>query len=118
MTARALLKHGVAGEQEKKKEREQERLQTVREERGEGLIYHINRKKKEKNEPERDQKDGNKYKSLIQLAKLVQGGKLIVPKSLESYVEDNAILIDQLFTILTQKDIEGMLPDILKVSKY
>ena len=51
----------------------------------------------------------------MQLAKLVQGGNLTIPQSLDSYIDDNVILLDQLFTILTQKDIEGMLPDVLKV---
>ena len=57
----------------------------------------------------------DKFKTLSQLAKLVQSGKLKIPCSLVEYVDDHASLIDQLFTILTVEDIEGMLPDILKV---
>ena len=57
-----------------------------------------------------------KIKNLSQLAKLVQTGKLEVPLGLTNYVTDHTSLIDQIFTILTGDDIEGMLPDILKVS--
>ena len=56
-----------------------------------------------------------KLKTLSQLAKLVQSGKLDLPCSLIEYIDDHTSLIDQIFTILTLEDIEGMLPDILKV---
>ena len=46
----------------------------------------------------------------------MQTGKLEVPLGLTNYVTDHTSLIDQIFTILTGDDIEGMLPDILKVS--
>ena len=45
----------------------------------------------------------------------MQTGKLEVPLSLTNYITDHTSLIDQIFTILTGDDIEGMLPDILKV---
>ena len=58
----------------------------------------------------------DKSKTLIQLAKMVQNGKLKIPSSLVEYIDDHTSLIDQIFTILTIEDIEGMLPDILKVT--
>ena len=41
-----------------------------------------------------------------------------MPCSLLDYVDDHTSLIDQIFTILTIEDIEGMLPDILKVLSH
>ena len=38
-----------------------------------------------------------------------------MPKSLAHYIEDRPQLVDQLFTILSESDVKGMLPDILKV---
>ena len=51
----------------------------------------------------------------MQLAKLVQAGSLSMPRGLDAYFDDRPSLLDQLFTILTQDDIQGLLPDILKV---
>ena len=39
-----------------------------------------------------------------------------MPKSLKHYVEDRHQLLDQVFTILSESDVRGMLPDILKAS--
>ncbi|XP_019855178.1 PREDICTED: guanine nucleotide-binding protein-like 3 homolog [Amphimedon queenslandica] len=50
----------------------------------------------------------------MQLAKLVQAGSLSIPRGLDAYFDDRLSLLDQLFTILTQQDIHGLLPDILK----
>lgn len=47
--------------------------------------------------------------------KLVISGEVKVPKSLAHYIEDRPQLVDQLFTILSESDVKGMLPDILKV---
>ena len=55
------------------------------------------------------------HKNLMQLAKLVQAGSLSMPRGLDAYFDDRPSLLDQLFTILTQEDIQGLLPDILKV---
>lgn len=38
-----------------------------------------------------------------------------MPKSLTHYVGDRHQLLDQVFTILSESDVKGMLPDILKV---
>ena len=75
------------------------------------MIINFNSRKKDGHKQEQK----HKFKTLAQLAKLVQSGKLDIPRSLVEYVDDHASLIDQIFTILTIEDIEGMLPDILKV---
>lgn len=53
---------------------------------------------------------------MTELAKLVTSGAVQVPKSLVNYATDKALLLDQVFTILSPSDINGMLPDILKAS--
>lgn len=53
---------------------------------------------------------------MTELAKLVTSGAVQVPKSLVNYASDKALLLDQVFTILSPSDINGMLPDILKAS--
>ena len=55
--------------------------------------------------------------TISELVKLVIAGEVTVPQSLSHYVEDRAQLLDQVFTILSETDIRGMLPDILKVRK-
>lgn len=50
--------------------------------------------------------------------KLVMSGEIKVPKCLGHYVEDSTQLLDQVFTILPESDVKGMLPDILKVSGF
>ena len=55
--------------------------------------------------------------TISELVKLVIAGEVKVPQSLSHYVEDRAQLLDQVFTILSETDIRGMLPDILKVRK-
>ena len=57
----------------------------------------------------------HKIKNVLELTKMVQSGKLKVPKSLLHYIDDHGTLLEQLFTILTQEDIKGMAPDTLKV---
>ena len=42
-------------------------------------------------------------------------GEVSVPRSLSHYAEDRVQLLDQVFTILSESDVRGMLPDILKV---
>lgn len=37
------------------------------------------------------------------------------PKPLREFIEDRSKLLDEVFTVLSRDDIEGMLPDILKV---
>lgn len=54
-------------------------------------------------------------KTVSELAKLVTSGAVQVPKSLVHYASDKALLLDQVFTILSPNDVNGMLPDILKV---
>lgn len=75
--------------------------------------HHAVKRKKVDNSDHHHTKQ-TKIKNLSQFAKLVQTGKLEVPLSLTNYITDHTSLIDQLFTILTGEDIEGMLPDILK----
>lgn len=53
---------------------------------------------------------------MSELAKLVTSGAVQVPKSLVNYASDKALLLDQVFTVLSPSDINGMLPDILKAS--
>ena len=56
-------------------------------------------------------------KTVSELAKLVTSGAVQVPKSLVNYTTDKALLLDQVFTILSPNDVNGMLPDILKVCR-
>lgn len=58
-----------------------------------------------------------KVHSISELVKLVMSGEIKVPKCLGHYVEDRAQLLDQVFTILPESDVKGMLPDILKVRR-
>ena len=44
-------------------------------------------------------------------------GEVKVPKGLRHYAEDRAQLLDQVFTILSESDVRGVLPDILKASQ-
>lgn len=37
------------------------------------------------------------------------------PKPLREFIEDRNKLLDEVFTVLSRHDVEGMLPDILKV---
>ena len=53
---------------------------------------------------------------MSELAKRVTSGAVQIPKSLVQYASDKAMLLDQVFTILSPNDVNGMLPDILKVS--
>lgn len=55
-------------------------------------------------------------RTVSELAKLVTSGAVQVPKSLLHYSSDKALLLDQVFTILSPSDVNEMLPDILKVS--
>ena len=57
-------------------------------------------------------------RSVTELVKLVISGEIKVPQTLGHFVEDRVQLLDQVFTILSEDDIKGMLPDILKVMKY
>ncbi len=68
-------------------------------------------KKKQK---DRD-KEKRKVRSISELAELVRAGQIQLPKSLSHYQQDKWHLLDQVFTILSENDIKGMLPDILKV---
>lgn len=80
------------------------------------------RKKKKKNKAkDRDKehdKDQLKVRSVSELAQLVQSGQIQIPKSLVHYQGDRVQLLDQVFTILSPDDVEGMLPDILKVCGF
>lgn len=58
-----------------------------------------------------------KVRSISQLVKLVISGEVNVPKSLTHYVGDFHLLLDQVFTILSESDVKGMLPDILKARR-
>ena len=77
------------------------------------------KKKKKHGEQERgEKKEGGaqlKVRSITELAELVKSGQVQVPRSLSHYQQDRVQLLDQVFTILSPKDIKGMLPDILKV---
>ena len=54
-------------------------------------------------------------RTISELVKLVISGEVKVPKTLgHYYVEDRVQLLDQVFTILSEDDVRGMLPDILK----
>ena len=57
---------------------------------------------------------GRKVRSISELVKLVISGEVQVPKTLGHYVEEREELLDQVFTVLSENDIRGMLPDILK----
>lgn len=77
--------------------------------------FTVNRRSKSK----RSRRDGaasdkKKFKSISELVKLVIAGEVEVPKSLTHYVSDRNQLLDQVFTILSEGDVRGMLPDILK----
>jgi hypothetical protein len=57
-----------------------------------------------------------KVRTISELVKLVISGEVKVPKTLgHYYVEDRVQLLDQVFTILSEDDVRGMLPDILKM---
>lgn len=71
--------------------------------------------KRTKAKSKKDIKAG--LKTVSELAKLVTSGAVQVPKSLLNYASDKALLLDQVFTILSPTDINEMLPDILKVSR-
>ena len=70
--------------------------------------------KRAKPKSKKDIKAG--LKTVSELAKLVTSGAVQVPKSLLNYASDKAMLLDQVFTILSPTDVNEMLPDILKVS--
>ena len=53
-------------------------------------------------------------RTISELVKLVISGEVKVPKTLRHYMEDRVQLLDQVFTILSEDDVRGMLPDILK----
>lgn len=55
-----------------------------------------------------------KVRSISELVKLVISGEVKVPQSLTHYVGDCHQLLDQVFAILSDSDVKGMLPDILK----
>lgn len=63
-----------------------------------------------------ESEDRLKVRSISELAELVKSGQVQVPRSLHQYQSDRVQLLDQVFTILSPKDIKGMLPDILKVN--
>ena len=68
-------------------------------------------KKKQKDK----EKEKRKVRSISELAELVKAGQIQLPKSLSHYQQDKLQLLDQVFTILSEDDVKGMLPDILKV---
>ena len=55
-----------------------------------------------------------KVRTISELVKLVISGEVKVPKTLLHYAEDRDQLLEQVFTILSENDVRGMLPDILK----
>ena len=55
-----------------------------------------------------------KVRTISELVKLVISGEVKVPKTLTHYVDDRPQLLEQVFTILSENDVRGMLPDILK----
>lgn len=81
------------------------------------LYYFLRRdsshSKRTKPKSKKDIKAG--LKTVSELAKLVTSGAVQVPKSLVHYASDKPVLLDQIFTILSPSDVNGMLPDILKV---
>ena len=77
-----------------------------------------NKKKKKHRERDREPREETnrlKVRSISELAELVKSGQVQVPKSLVHYQQNRLQLLDQVFTILSPKDVKGMLPDILKV---
>ena len=78
------------------------------------LYRDSNQSKRTKPKSKKDIKAG--LKTVSELAKLVTSGAVQVPKSLVHYASDKALLLDQVFTILSPNDVNEMLPDILKVS--
>ena len=85
-------------------------------------VYHVllilcrgsSQSKRAKPKSKKDIKAG--LKTVSELAQLVTSGAVQVPKSLVHYASDKALLLDQVFTILSPSDVNGMLPDILKVN--
>lgn len=73
------------------------------------------KKHKERDRTETKETDRLKVRSISELAELVKSGQVQVPRSLLHYQQDKVQLLDQVFTILSPKDVKGMLPDILKV---
>ena len=57
-----------------------------------------------------------KVHSISELVRLVMAGEIKVPQRLSHYVEDRGKLLDQVFTILPESEMEDMIPDTLKVS--
>ena len=55
-----------------------------------------------------------KVRTISELVKLVISGEVKVPKCLRHYMDDRPQLLDQTFTILSESDVRGMLPDILQ----
>ena len=69
-------------------------------------------KKKQKKDKDKEKR---KVRSITELAELVRTGQVQLPKNLSHYQQDRWQLLDQVFTILSEDDVKGMLPDILKV---